>query len=77
MSAAEILSTLPFMETRDILSHINAEKFFKKYLPHIKRYKHKMRGKDSAGKPLDFSPDERKEIIKALDIMFKDLKSKK
>lgn len=76
MSTTEFLGNLPLMETRDILSHINAEKFFKKYLPHIKRYKHKMRGKDSAGKPLDFSPEERKEIIKALDVMFKDLKKK-
>jgi hypothetical protein len=55
---------------------INATAFFSKYLPNVKNVKHKMRGIDGNGNPIDFSDTEKKEILKALAQMCKDLKSK-
>jgi hypothetical protein len=68
------ITTLPFVETREILSHLNAKKFFAKYLPHIKRYEHKMRGYDTNKKPLDFTEAEKKQIIKAVNQFAKEIK---
>lgn len=58
-----------------IWNYIKADTFFKNYLPHIKSYKHKIRGKNGRGNPVDFSPDEKKQIKKALSRLFKDLGS--
>lgn len=69
------MSTLPFVETKEILSHLKAAKFFAQYLPHIKNVKHKMRGTDGNGKAIDFSDAEKKEIIKAVQKFAKDIKS--
>lgn len=52
---------------------IKADKFFKKYLPHIVNFKHKMRGKSGRGKELDFTPEEKKEIMQAIRKMFRDI----
>jgi hypothetical protein len=56
-----------------IWEYIKADTFFREYLPHIKSYKHKIRGKNGRGNPVDFSPEEKKEIKKALSRLFKDL----
>ena len=53
--------------------YIKADSFFKDYLPHIKSYKHKLRGKNGRGNPVDFSEAEKKEIKTALKKLFKDL----
>lgn len=56
-----------------IFDYIKADNFFKNHLPHIKSYKHKIRGKNGRGNPVDFSPDEKRQIKKALSKLFKDL----
>jgi hypothetical protein len=56
-----------------IWSYIKADTFFKDYLPHIKSYKHKIRGKNGRGNPTDFSPKEKKEIKSALKKLFNDI----
>lgn len=62
--------------SKNTFENINAGKFFSKYLPHIKNIKHKMRGTNGNGKPIDFSDDEKKQIAKALKLLCKDLNSK-
>jgi hypothetical protein len=56
-----------------IWNFIKADTFFREYLPHIKSYKHKIRGKNGRGNPVDFSEAEKKEIKIALKKLFKDL----
>lgn len=53
--------------------YIKADSFFRDYLPHIKSYKHKIRGFNGRGNPTDFSEAEKKEIKTALKKLFKDL----
>lgn len=57
----------------NIWKYIKADQFFKDYLPHIKSYKFKIRGKNSRNNPTDFSEAEKKEIKTALKKLFKDL----
>jgi len=49
-----------------IWKYIKADPFFSDLLPHIKSHKFKIRGFNSRDKPTDFSPDEVKQINKAL-----------
>jgi len=56
-----------------IFNYIKADTFFHNYLPQIKSYKHKIRGKNGRGNPVDFSPDEKRQISAALRQLFKDL----
>jgi hypothetical protein len=58
-----------------IWDYIKADTFFREYLPHIKSYKHKIRGKNGRGNPVDFSPEEKRKIKQALSRLFKDLGS--
>lgn len=67
-------TTLAFMDAKDILSFLNSSKMRKKYLSHIKRFEHKLRGYDSNGKPLDFTKQDKKDIIKAVQQFAKDIK---
>lgn len=71
-----ITAIFDFVEIKEILQHLNAAKFFKEYLPHIKMYKHKMRGIDGNGKKIDFSEKEKKEIVKAVNQFARDIKRK-
>ena len=57
-----------------IWNYIKADSFFKDYLPQIKSYKHKIRGKNGRGNPVDFSPDEKKQIKQALKSLMSDVK---
>lgn len=43
--------------------YIKADPFFKDKLPHIRNYKHKIRGKNGRGNPIDFSDTEKEQII--------------
>lgn len=54
-------------------NYIKADTFFLDYLPHMKSYKHKIRGKNGRGNPIEFSEAEKKEIKDALKRLFKDL----
>lgn len=56
-----------------IFKFIKADKFFPKYCPSIKSYRHKIRGKNGRGNPTKFSPEEEKEIRKGLKKLFADL----
>jgi hypothetical protein len=56
-----------------IWNYIKADTFFREYLPHIKSYKHKIRGKNGRGNPVDFSDDEKKQIKEAIKKMCLDI----
>lgn len=56
-----------------IWEYIKADSFFRDYLPHIKSYTHKMRGKNGRGNPVEFSEAEKKEIKAGLKKLFNDL----
>ena len=56
-----------------IWKYIKADSFFKDYLPHIRSHKHKIRGFNGRGNPTDFSDQEKSEIKKGLQQLFKDL----
>lgn len=56
-----------------IWEYIKADTFFRGYLPNIKSYKHKIRGKNGRGNPVEFSHNEKQQIKKALSKLFKDL----
>ena len=58
-----------------IWNYIKADTFFREYLPNIKSYKHKIRGKNGRGNPIEFSIAEKQQIKKALSKLFKDLGS--
>lgn len=55
-----------------IWEYIKADSFFRDYLPNIKSYKHKIRGKNGRGNPIDFSKYEKKAIRAATKKMLKD-----
>lgn len=61
------------MDTRKIFTYIKADRFFADYLPSVRNYKHKIAGHNSRGNPLDFSEEEKREIKKGLQQLFKDL----
>ena len=56
-----------------IWEYIKADTFFREYLPNIKSYKHKIRGKNGRGNPIEFSIEEKQQIKKALSKLFKEL----
>lgn len=56
-----------------VFNYIKADTFFREYLPHIKSHKHKIRGKNGRGNPVEFSEAEKKQIKAALKSLFKDL----
>lgn len=55
-----------------LFNYIKADSLFKDYLPEIKSYKHKIRGKNGRGNPVEFTPDEKKAIQLAIKKMLKD-----
>lgn len=70
-----MLNLLFMKQNKIIWNYIKADKFFPAYLPHIKSYKHKIRGKNGRGNPVEFSPEEKKQIKTALKSLFKDLEA--
>lgn len=56
-----------------IWDFIKADTFFREYLPSIKSYKHKIRGKNGRGNQTAFSDTEKTQIKAALASLFKDL----
>lgn len=56
-----------------IWNYIKADTFFKEYLPNIKSYKHKIRGKNGRGNRLSFTDDEKRQIKAALKKMVNDI----
>ena len=56
-----------------IWTYVKADSFFRDYLPRIKSYKHKIRGKNGRGNPVEFTDQEKKEIKAAVKKMAKDI----
>lgn len=61
---------------KEILKYLSAKYFFADYAPGVKRFNHKMRGKDSNGKEIDFTENDKKAIITGLKKMVKDISAK-
>lgn len=59
---------------RDIFKIIVASEFFPGYAPQVKAYKHKLRGKNGRGNPVDFNPQDVKHIRQGLIKLRSDLK---
>jgi hypothetical protein len=58
---------------REIFNFIKADKFFPTYCPNIRSFKHKIRGKNGRGNPLDFTDQDKKQIKAGLKKLFSDL----
>lgn len=58
---------------KDIFKYITAKYFFQDYAPNVKNYKHKLRGIDGNKKPIEFSEQDKAEIEKGIEKLFKDL----
>lgn len=56
---------------KNFLKEINANYFFENYVE-IKNWKHKLRGTDGNGKPIEFNKDEKRQIKAGLKKMFAD-----
>ena len=56
-----------------IFKYLKADTFFREYLPFCASYKHKIRGKNGRGNPVEFSAAEKKQVLAALKSLFKDL----
>lgn len=56
-----------------IFQYIKAAKFFPKYCPSVRNWKHKLRGVDGNGKEISFNDAEKKLIKEGLKRLFKDL----
>lgn len=63
------------MENTNVWKFIKADAFFREYLPFVRSHKHKIRGKNGRGNPIEFSEAEKKQIDAALEKLFKDLGS--
>lgn len=53
--------------------YIKADQFFPAYCPTIKSHKHKIRGFNGRGNPVEFSDAEKKQIKKGLKKLFTDI----
>lgn len=60
-----------------IWKYIKADSFFRDYLPEIKNVRHKIRGKNTRGNPLDFSDTEKEKIQSGLKKLFEHLNNPK
>lgn len=56
-----------------IWDFIKADPFFEKYLPEIKSHKHKIRGKNGRGNPVEFSDGEKRAIKLAVKKLTRDI----
>lgn len=56
-----------------VFDYIKASKFFPVYAPKVTNWKHKLRGKDGNGNPIEFSEIEIQQIKDGLQKMTNDL----
>lgn len=56
-----------------IFEYIKAAQFFPKYAPGVENWKHKLRGKNGRGNPLEFSVNDKAEIKKGLKKLFSEI----
>lgn len=57
-----------------IFKVIVAKQFFENYCQDITNVKHKLRGTDGNGNPIDFTPEDKKKIKAGIQKLSKDLK---
>lgn len=62
------------MPRHPIFKVIVAKQFFENYCPEITNVKHKLRGTDGNGSPIDFTPEDKKKIKAGIQKLSKDLK---
>ena len=62
------------MAKNNLWTFVKADSVFKELLPEIKSHRHKIRGKNGRGNPVDFTDEEKKKINKAVSKMLKDHK---
>lgn len=55
----------------NIWKYIKADSFFRDFLPDIRSHKFKIRGFNSRGNPIDFTPDEVRQINEKLNSLKK------
>lgn len=63
------------MAADKIWRFVKADQFFAEYLPHMKTYKHRIRGFNGRGNPTQWTDAEKKEIQKAVMQLIKDIKN--
>lgn len=69
------MKTAQVMSRHPLFSLVVAKAFFEKYCPKVTNVKHKLRGKDGNGNPIDFSPEDKNAIKAGVAKMAKDLAS--
>lgn len=63
------------MPRHPLFQVVVAKYFFENYCPEVSNVKHKLRGIDGNGNPIDFSPEDKKKMRAAINILTKDLKN--
>jgi hypothetical protein len=59
-----------------VFDFIKAARFFPKYAPQVKNYKHKLRGTDGNNKPIEFTAQDRKSIRSGIKSLIRDIPKK-
>lgn len=54
--------------------YIKADRFFRELAPKIRNYKHKLRGKNGRGNPIEFTEQDNAQIVKGLEKLIRILK---
>ena len=68
----EDLMKLDF-DMKQILKYLSASNFFTDYAKSVKNVKHKMRGIDGNGKPIEFTEEDKKQIKAGIKQLSSDL----
>lgn len=63
------------MPRQPLFQVVVAKYFFENYCPEVSNVKHKLRGIDGNGNPIDFSPEDKKKMRAAINQLGKDLKT--
>lgn len=69
------MKTSYLMPKHPLFNIVVAKAFFEKYAPDVRNVKHKLRGKDGNGNPIEFSPEDKKAIKSGVARMTNELKS--
>lgn len=70
-------TTFAPMNKNEFFKLVPAKQFFAQYCPEVKRFYHKLNGVDGNKKPIDFTPEDKKKMKKAVKALIKDLSSAK
>ena len=64
------------IEKKPLFHYLKAVNFFADYAKDVTNFKHKIRGANGKGKPLTFTDEERKFIVKAVYKMLEDFEKR-